>query len=221
MSIYEDPKMWGPPFWFMLRTFSHNYPDNPSAEDIMRMTVFLESLQYFIPCDKCAATFKLHLQDYPLNSSCLSSKDHLVSWVEKINTATKRIIFDRKTKGDHYMASDIKYKIQNNSKRYSEEAPIHHKINSEQILPLQTKSPNKHILNNNNNSMFIPSNTRNTSTPNSITVSDTDLDVNNNNNNNNNNDDKKPTHSNRDILNQSHQTINSRLKKLYDNAQNK
>lgn len=49
----NNPKVWGPAFWFYLHTSSAYYPENPSSIVRDRMKGRILALPYELPCTSC------------------------------------------------------------------------------------------------------------------------------------------------------------------------
>lgn len=80
---YNDPKSWGPHFWFVMRCIAANYPDNPTNDDKYRIIKFYRSLKYLLPCEKCQHHYREILRNYPIERN-VKNKNELTRWVEKI-----------------------------------------------------------------------------------------------------------------------------------------
>jgi len=63
---------------------SLGYPTNPSHEDKLNYKNFYHSLQYILPCEKCAMNYKGNLRKLPIDNH-LESQDSLVKWVIDIH----------------------------------------------------------------------------------------------------------------------------------------
>ena len=46
---FEDPTIWGPPFWFFLHTISLKYPNHPSTVMKKKYYDFFRNLSDFLP----------------------------------------------------------------------------------------------------------------------------------------------------------------------------
>ena len=78
------PSIWGPHGWKFLHYVSMGYPTNPSYEDKSNYKNFYHSLQYVLPCEKCAMNYKQNLRKLPIDNN-LESRDSLVKWVIDIH----------------------------------------------------------------------------------------------------------------------------------------
>lgn len=82
---YTDPKLWGPHFWYIMRTVAHNYPKEPKQMDKQHVKTFYINLQYMLPCQKCKTEYSLLLNKNPLDKvTCCNSC--LIKWVETMYT---------------------------------------------------------------------------------------------------------------------------------------
>ena len=86
-----NPEIWGPHAWFFIESSVLSYPDNPTQSDKKKMSTFLKSLQYAIPCEGCRNHYKNNLKSFPLNENVLKNKDELFKWVVNLhNNANRR-----------------------------------------------------------------------------------------------------------------------------------
>lgn len=91
MSIYTEPKSWGPHFWFVMKCVAYNYPTTPTPEDKNNASVFFNNLKSMLPCEICRNNLKQHMGVYPLDPA-LATKLTLISWVNKIQAETDKTI---------------------------------------------------------------------------------------------------------------------------------
>jgi len=84
MKNSVKPAIWGPHGWKFLHYVSLGYPTNPSHEDKLNYKNFYHSLQYILPCEKCAMNYKGNLRKLPIDNH-LESQDSLVKWVIDIH----------------------------------------------------------------------------------------------------------------------------------------
>lgn len=52
-NYQQDPKVWGPKFWFSLHVGSLAYPVSPSPTYVTRMKWFIMGLPVMLACDTC------------------------------------------------------------------------------------------------------------------------------------------------------------------------
>jgi hypothetical protein len=79
-----EPKIWGPPFWFMLHTISFSYPTNPSYHDKRHYYDYFQNVYHIIPCEECQDSYLQYLQENPI-SSFLDSNHALSKWVVELH----------------------------------------------------------------------------------------------------------------------------------------
>jgi len=97
-SENQDPKIWGPKFWYSLHAGSLGYPENPSETYKNRMRWFIMGIPVMLPCDTC----KDHANAYILSHSteidnAVLSKDNLFKFFVDFHNAVnyrqrKRVI---------------------------------------------------------------------------------------------------------------------------------
>ena len=84
--INMEPKIWGPPFWFMLHTISFSYPTNPTYHDQRHFYDFFQNLYHVIPCPECQQHYLKFLQTNPISPS-LDSNKNLSKWVVDLHNS--------------------------------------------------------------------------------------------------------------------------------------
>jgi hypothetical protein len=88
-----NPEIWGPHAWFFIESSVLSYPDIPTESDKKKMSTFLKSIQYAIPCEGCRTHYKNNLKQFPLTENVLKNKDELFKWVVNVhNNANRRNI---------------------------------------------------------------------------------------------------------------------------------
>tara|TARA_Y100001958_G_C21176275_1_gene507020 strand:+ start:284 stop:691 length:408 start_codon:yes stop_codon:yes gene_type:complete len=83
------PEIWGPHGWKFLHYVSLGYPDNPNQNDKIHYKTFYESLQFVLPCKKCADNFSHNLNKFPIDSH-LENKDSLIRWLIDIHNKVNK-----------------------------------------------------------------------------------------------------------------------------------
>jgi hypothetical protein len=48
-TVYLDPKVWGPHYWFFLHTLAMTYPHHPNAVTKKKYYEFVQNLPLFLP----------------------------------------------------------------------------------------------------------------------------------------------------------------------------
>jgi len=85
------PEVWGRHLWFSIHFIAHDYPQQPSVEDIAAYRMFFENLWKVIPCYKCGVNYRRHLEELPIDGH-LESRDALFAWtVELHNIVNKEL----------------------------------------------------------------------------------------------------------------------------------
>ena len=89
MSQNIKPSIWGPHGWKFMHYVSLGYPIHPTNKEKEHYKTFYESLQYVLPCGKCAQNYAENLKQHPIDKS-LDSRDDVIKWVidihNKVNT---------------------------------------------------------------------------------------------------------------------------------------
>lgn len=90
----SDPKVWGPPMWFTLHTFSAHYPIN-GASDLVKDQIrnYINAIPFFLPCRECSIHAKSFIDSIQINdknlNNVLSSRKNLfeffVDFHNKVN----------------------------------------------------------------------------------------------------------------------------------------
>ena len=84
MSVYLDPKVWGPHYWFFLHTVSMTYPHYPNTITKKKYYEFIQNIPLFIPVEQISSEFTKLIEKYPI-SPYLDNRDSLVRWVHFIH----------------------------------------------------------------------------------------------------------------------------------------
>jgi hypothetical protein len=90
-----DPTVWGNHLWIFLHSMTLAYPNDPSAEDKIRIKVFIKSLSNVLPCEKCRLHFKKNLKKYPIDSA-LKTKETLIYWLYDIHNEVNKVTGKKK-----------------------------------------------------------------------------------------------------------------------------
>lgn len=78
-----DPKIWGPPLWFVIHTVALSYPRRPSPRQKTQMKRFFQELKDHLPCHYCQKHFAKELESVP--ASVFASRDSLFEWTVKFH----------------------------------------------------------------------------------------------------------------------------------------
>ena len=85
---YSNSKVWGPHFWFMMRTIAYNYPMCPTVQDIIQTKSFYNIFKFILPCEKCRCHYNKLMHKYPIDCY-MTNRFRLMEWVEIIYIETK------------------------------------------------------------------------------------------------------------------------------------
>jgi hypothetical protein len=92
-TIYLDPKVWGPHYWFFLHTLAMTYPHHPNAVTKKKYYEFIQNLPLFLPVEEISTTFSKLIEKYPI-TPYLDNRDSFVRWMHfihnKINVALEK-----------------------------------------------------------------------------------------------------------------------------------
>ena len=84
MTVYLDPKIWGPHYWFFLHTVAMTYPHHPNAITKKKYYELIQSFPLFIPVESMSSNFHKLLQSYPV-SPYLDNRESFIKWVHYIH----------------------------------------------------------------------------------------------------------------------------------------
>ena len=84
MTVYLDPKIWGPHYWFFLHTVAMTYPHHPNTITKKKYYEFIQNLPLFIPVEKISNEFSKLIDEYPI-TPYLDNRDSFVRWVHFIH----------------------------------------------------------------------------------------------------------------------------------------
>lgn len=112
-TIYLDPKVWGPSYWFFLHTVAMTYPHYPNAVTKKKYYDFIQNLPLFIPVEKISKEFSQLLNKYPI-TPYLDNRDSLVRWMHFIhNKINEKIEKPTITLNEFYIKYYEEYKSKN------------------------------------------------------------------------------------------------------------
>ena len=83
-TIYLDPKVWGPHYWFFLHTLAMTYPYHPNAVTKKKYYEFIQNLPLFLPVQEISSEFSKLIDKYPI-TSYLDNRDSFVRWMHFIH----------------------------------------------------------------------------------------------------------------------------------------
>ena len=79
-TVYLDPKIWGPHYWFFLHTVAFHYPIHPTSIQKKMYHRLIHHFYEFIPNKSMASVYESILQKYPV-SPYLDSRDEFIKFI--------------------------------------------------------------------------------------------------------------------------------------------
>ena len=83
-TVYLDPKVWGPHYWFFLHTLVMTYPHHPNAVTKKKYYEFIQNLPLFLPVEEISGEFSKLIDKYPV-IPYLDNRDSFVRWMHFIH----------------------------------------------------------------------------------------------------------------------------------------
>jgi hypothetical protein len=83
-TVYLDPKVWGPHYWFFLHTLAMTYPHHPNAVTKKKYYEFIQNLPLFLPVEEVSSNFSKLIDKYPV-TPYLDNRDSFVRWMHFIH----------------------------------------------------------------------------------------------------------------------------------------
>ena len=112
-TIYLDPKIWGPHYWFFLHTVAMTYPHHPNAVTKKKYYEFIQNLPLFIPVEEISKEFEKMIDKYPI-TPYLDNRDSFVRWVHFIhNKINEKLEKPQISLNDFFVKYYNEYKSQN------------------------------------------------------------------------------------------------------------
>ena len=79
-TVYLDPKVWGPHYWFFLHTLAMTYPHHPNSVTKKKYYEFIQNLPLFLPVEEISGEFSKLIDKYPI-TPYLDNRDSFVRWM--------------------------------------------------------------------------------------------------------------------------------------------
>ena len=112
-TIYLDPKIWGPHYWFFLHTVAMTYPYHPNAVTKKKYYEFVQNIPIFIPVEEISKEFERMIDQYPI-TPYLDNRDSFVRWMHFIhNKINEKLEKPPITLNDFFVQYYNEYKSQN------------------------------------------------------------------------------------------------------------
>lgn len=84
MTIYLDPKVWGPHYWFFIHTVAMTYPHHPNTVAKKKYYEFIQNLPLFLPVQEISSEFSRLIDKYPI-TPYLDNRDSFIRWTHFIH----------------------------------------------------------------------------------------------------------------------------------------
>ena len=84
MTVYLDPKVWGPHYWFVLHTIALCYPLYPNEVTKKKYYEFIQNLPLFLPVQEISSEFSKLIDKYPI-TPYLDNRDSFIRWTHFIH----------------------------------------------------------------------------------------------------------------------------------------
>ena len=112
-SVYLDPKIWGPHYWFFIHTVAMTYPIRPNAITKKKYYEFIQNLPLFIPVENMSGEFSKLLDKYPV-TPYLDNRESLIRWTHFIhNKINHKLEKPQISLNEFYVKYYEEYKSQN------------------------------------------------------------------------------------------------------------
>ena len=112
-TIYLDPKVWGPHYWFFLHTVAMTYPHHPNAVTKKKYYEFVQNIPIFIPVEDISKEFEKLIDVYPI-TPYLDNRDSFVRWMHFIhNKINEKLEKKQITLNEFFVQYYDQYKSQN------------------------------------------------------------------------------------------------------------
>jgi len=92
-NFTNDPKVWGPFYWYVLKSIAHNYPDNPNIETKNHVKGVFYGLQSLLPCSECRRHYREYLKKHPIEPS-FENKKLLLIWINNLELSIRKRNYD-------------------------------------------------------------------------------------------------------------------------------
>ena len=112
-TVYLDPKIWGPHYWFFLHTLAMTYPHHPNAVTKKKYYEFIQNLPLFIPVEEISKEFEKLIDQYPI-TPYLDNRDSFVRWTHFVhNKINEKLEKPSISLNDFFVQYYNSYKSQN------------------------------------------------------------------------------------------------------------
>ena len=112
-TVYLDPKIWGPHYWFFLHTVAMTYPHHPNAVTKKKYYEFVQNLPLFIPVEAISKEFEKFIDLYPI-TPYLDNRESFIRWMHFAhNKINEKLEKPQITLNDFFVQYYNEYKSQN------------------------------------------------------------------------------------------------------------
>ena len=116
-TVYLDPKVWGPHYWFFLHTLAMTYPHHPNTVTKKKYYEFIQNLPVFLPVEEISGEFSKLIEKYPI-TPYLDNRDSFVRWMHFIhNKINEKLEKPQISLSDFFVKYYDEYKSQDDKLR--------------------------------------------------------------------------------------------------------
>ena len=126
-TVYLDPKVWGPHYWFFLHTLAMTYPHHPNSVTKKKYYEFIQNLPLFLPVEEISGEFSKLIDKYPI-TPYLDNRDSFVRWMHFIHNK-----INEKLEKPQITLNDFFVKYYDNYKSKDEKLNQYHKVREKLI----------------------------------------------------------------------------------------
>ena len=113
MTVYLDPKVWGPHYWFFIHSVAMTYPHHPNAVTKKKYYEFIQNLPLFLPVEEISSEFSKLIDKYPI-TPYLDNRDSFIRWTHFIhNKINQKLEKPQISLNDFYVKYYEEYKSDN------------------------------------------------------------------------------------------------------------
>jgi hypothetical protein len=121
-TVYLDPKVWGPHYWFFLHTLAMTYPHHPNSVTKKKYYEFIQNLPLFLPVEEISGEFSNLIDKYPV-TPYLDNRDSFVRWMHFIHNKV-----NEKLEKPQISLNDFFVKYYNEYKTHDEKVSEYYKL---------------------------------------------------------------------------------------------
>ena len=121
-TVYLDPKVWGPHYWFFLHTLAMTYPHHPYSVTKKKYYEFIQNLPLFLPVEEVSGEFSKLIDKYPI-TPYLDNRDSFVRWMHFIHNK-----LNEKLEKPQISLNDFFVKYYNEYKTHDEKISEYYKL---------------------------------------------------------------------------------------------